>query len=283
VGVLCSLLFAAYWRGWEQARFIVILIVSLGVAIGAPPDTPTVVVLLPPIFALALGDWRWVAGVGIGVLLVLMARGGFEGEYTRIGTLGSYLPTVAAAVLGSLGYDSARIIAERNARQAEHERALAEERAQEVSRQAAELSAQNERQRELLNLVSVLETPAVSVAEGALLAPLVGNLDSRRAEQLTRRLLGTVHERRIRLVILDVAGVPLVDTAVAAAITNTVRSLRLLGCEVVITGISAHVASALTSIGVAFDELRVAASPQEALARHFGEQLQHPKHRPDQH
>lgn len=270
VGLLCAALLVLQLRGWEPARYVAIVLVSLGVLIGAPSDQVNLAVLLPPIFALALGDWRWVAGTGLAVLLGLIAKSGFTGPYLEFGSIASFVPTIGAAVIGSMAYDSSRIVAERNAQQAVAERLLAEQRSAEVSKQAEELNAQNARQRELLELVSTLETPAVSVAEGALLAPLVGSLDSRRADRLTRRLLEAVHTRRVRLVILDIAGVPLVDTAVAGALTATVRALRLLGCEVVLTGISATVATTLTTIGVSLDDLAVAASPQDALARYMG-------------
>lgn len=105
-----------------------------------------------------------------------------------------------------------------------------------------------------------------------LLAPLVGGIDSRRASKITSRLLELVYERRVNLVILDVAGVPVIDTAVANALTQTVRALRLLGCRVTLTGISSQVALTLTHIGIELHELEVAASPQEALQRWLSEQ-----------
>lgn len=276
IALLSALLFWAFRRGWGPARHIYLLIIAAGVVAGLPTSVPSVAGVLPAILALALTDWRWVAGMGVGVLAALIAKGALVAPdavnaYLTVDTLSAYLPIVGVAVMGSLALGSARKVAEQSARQAEADRALAEQRSAEAGRQAAELNAQNARQRELLDLVSTLETPAVSVAEGVLLSPLVGSLDSQRADQLTRRLLEAVHSRRIRLVILDIAGVPVVDTAVAGALTSTVRALRLLGCEVVLTGISATVATTLTTIGASLQDLSVAASPQDALARHFGQ------------
>lgn len=274
IALLSGLLFWAYRRGWQPARYIYILVITAGVLIGLPTNEPSAAAVFPAIVALALADWRWVAGMSAAVLAALITKGALltpaDNAYLTIDTLSAYLPIAGVAVMGSLALESARRAAERNARQAEAERGLAEQRSAEASRQAAELNTQNARQRELLELVSTLETPAVSVAEGVLLSPLVGSLDSRRADRLTRRLLEAVHTRRVRLVILDIAGVPLVDTAVAGALTATVRALRLLGCEVVLTGISATVATTLTAIGVSLDDLAVAASPQDALARYMG-------------
>lgn len=119
----------------------------------------------------------------------------------------------------------------------------------------------------MIDLVATLETPSVQIADGVLLAPVVGTLDSQRAQALMSRLLDAVYHQRTRLVILDVAGVPLVDTAVAQALTETVRAVRLLGCAVTVTGISAEIATTLIHLGVPLNELHTAASPQEALAQ----------------
>ena len=76
--------------------------------------------------------------------------------------------------------------------------------------------------------MSVLETPVIAIAEGVLLAPIVGHLDSRRAGQMTKRLLDAVYAQRARAVIIDIAGVPLVDTqeALQVVTTHTINHLR---------------------------------------------------------
>jgi rsbT co-antagonist protein RsbR len=267
--LLCSALLIAYWRGWEPARHIVTLIVAITVMSSLPGDVASIAAVLPAIFALALVGWRWVAGIGALMLLVLMAKSNFQGEYTTFTVLCSYLPTIGAAVMGGMALDAQRLTAEENASRAEDALALSEARANEISLQATQLNEQNERQRELLNLISSLETPAVSIAPSVLLAPLVGNLDSRRADQIVRRLLEQVHSRRVRLVILDIAGIALVDTTAAGAVSEIMRALRLLGCEVVLTGISASVAATLVTQSDHLENLAVAASPEDALSRYW--------------
>ena len=103
VGVICSLLVAAQWRGWEPARYIVTLIVAATVVGSLPADELNMAALLPAIFALALVGWRWVAGVGIAVLLVMIAKGNFQGAYIGFTALCAYLPTIGAAVMGGHG------------------------------------------------------------------------------------------------------------------------------------------------------------------------------------
>jgi anti-anti-sigma regulatory factor len=270
-----------YWRGWDGARFFATAGIALLVATALPlkQDTIYIIYIFSPLaFAVAITNTQWVAGVGLAILLILLGRdvlenGIIDGIYANIPILASYLVQVTAFAAARFALDSARIEAERNAAQAEAARAESEARAVAIEQQQRELIVQNQRQQELLELVSQLETPAVRIADGVLLAPLVGGIDSRRARKITSRLLELVYERRVNLVIIDVAGVPVIDTAVANALTQTVRALRLLGCQVILTGISSQVALTLTHIGIDLKELDVASSPQEALQRWMAAQV----------
>lgn len=266
-----------YWRGWEGARMFATAGVALVIAFALPLQQQSIVLFTPLAFAVAITNTQWVAGIGLAMMVILLGRdlladGVLNSVYADIGVFASYAVQVVAFAAARYSLDSARIEAERNAAQAQAAKAEIEERAMAIERQRQELAEQNQRQQELLELVSQLETPAVRIADGVLLAPLVGGIDSRRASKITSRLLELVHERRVNLVILDVAGVPVIDTAVANALTQTVRALRLLGCRVTLTGISAQVALTLTHIGIELHELDVASSPQEALQRWMSEQ-----------
>ncbi len=267
-----------YWRGWDGARFFATAGITLVVAAALPLTQETMVIFTPLAFAVAITNTQWVAGVGLAILVILFSRdvlenGSIDSIYANIPILASYLVQVTAFSAARFALDSARIEAERNAAQAEAARAESETRAAAIEQQRRELAEQNQRQQELLELVSQLETPAVRIADGVLLAPLVGGIDSRRAGKITSRLLELVYERRVNLVIIDVAGVPVIDTAVANALTQTVRALRLLGCQVILTGISSQVALTLTHIGIDLRELDVASSPQEALQRWMASQV----------
>jgi rsbT co-antagonist protein RsbR len=136
--------------------------------------------------------------------------------------------------------------------------------------QVAALRTQNEEQRRLLDLIATLEIPAVALADNVLLAPIVGHLDSRRAKMLTARLLEEVHQRRARLVILDITGVQGVDTMVAKALLDTAQALRLLGCQVTLSGVSASTAMTLVHQEVLLEGVRTVRSPQEALSSERG-------------
>jgi rsbT co-antagonist protein RsbR len=154
--------------------------------------------------------------------------------------------------------DAAVALADKRAAEAENARQRAEEAQSTIARQYAE-------QQRLLDLVSVLETPVIAIAEGVLLAPIVGHLDSRRAGQLTQRLLDAVYAQRARAVIIDIAGVPLVDTQVAQLLIRTAQSIRLLGSSVALTGISSETAMTLSSLGTRLEEMQTVRNPQEAI------------------
>jgi anti-anti-sigma regulatory factor len=157
--------------------------------------------------------------------------------------------------------------AEASARVAAAAQARAEEKAAALELALDQVNTQLGQQSRLLDLVATLETPAVPLAEGVLLAPIVGHLDSRRAADLTSRLLQAAGEQRTRLLILDIAGVPVIDTGVAQALVRTAQALRLLGCDVTLSGISASVAMTLTQLGVELGEIATVRSPREALVR----------------
>lgn len=150
-------------------------------------------------------------------------------------------------------------------REAEAARAQAEQRERDLATQAAELARRNAEQQRLLELVAILETPTIRLADGILLSPLVGALDERRAQTLTTRLLHDVNAQQTRRVIIDISGVATVDDQVARRLVNTTRALELLGCQVWLTGVSAGVALTLTHLGVTLEGVTIARSPQEAL------------------
>jgi len=155
--------------------------------------------------------------------------------------------------------------ATQDATRAQENARLAEARAAELERQTARLQ---ETEQMLRDLVATLETPTVEIARGVVLAPLVGQIDSRRADALLRRLLNVASARRIRLVIIDVAGVPAFDTLVAQSLLQTAQALELIGCQAAITGISPAMAQTITALGVQMDSITVARSPQDVL-RHL--------------
>jgi CheY-like chemotaxis protein/anti-anti-sigma regulatory factor len=103
--------------------------------------------------------------------------------------------------------------------------------------------------------ISELSSPVVEIWDGVLLVPLVGTLDDQRAAQMSTALLEAVRRESASVVIVDITGCTVVDTYTAAHLINTVRSVRLLGAQTIITGISAHVASDLIKLGVRLEDI----------------------------
>lgn len=95
-----------------------------------------------------------------------------------------------------------------------------------------------------------LSTPVIRVHDRVLLLPLVGAVDSHRAQQIMESVLSHVVEAQARCIIIDIAGVPVVDTRVADHLLKTAAAVRLLGAEVVLTGITAQVARTMVQLGL---------------------------------
>jgi rsbT co-antagonist protein RsbR len=94
-----------------------------------------------------------------------------------------------------------------------------------------------------------LSTPIIPITQDILVMPLVGALDSRRAADMLDRMLHRVSEERAKVMILDITGVPIVDTQVAQIFITAAQAVKLLGVDVVMTGIRPEVAQTLVSLG----------------------------------
>lgn len=95
-----------------------------------------------------------------------------------------------------------------------------------------------------------LSTPVIRVHDRVLLLPLVGTIDSYRAQQIMEAVLLRVTEEQARVVIVDIAGVPVIDTKVADHLLKTTAAVRLLGARTILTGISAQIARTIVQLGV---------------------------------
>jgi len=95
-----------------------------------------------------------------------------------------------------------------------------------------------------------LSTPVLQVRERLLILPIIGVLDSQRARQLTEQLLRGIRSTRAKVVVIDITGVPTIDSTVANHLVQTVEASRLMGASVIITGLSSEIAQTLVTIGV---------------------------------
>lgn len=163
----------------------------------------------------------------------------------------------AATALDEANRDLERRVAERTAAL---QAALAESERREAEQ--ARLLAQVEDQRLQIRAMSV---PVLPVTSGALVMPLVGSLDDERLQLVREEALAAVGRTRAKRLLLDVTGVPLIDTHVAQGLIRVVRSVRLLGAEAVLIGVRAEVAEALVSLGLDLSSLRTERDLRQAL------------------
>ncbi|MQY17306.1 STAS domain-containing protein [Nocardia macrotermitis] len=95
-----------------------------------------------------------------------------------------------------------------------------------------------------------LSTPVLQVREQLLILPIIGVLDSQRARQLTEQLLRAIRANRAKVVVIDITGVPMIDSTVANHLVQTVDASGLMGASVILTGLSSEIALALVTIGL---------------------------------
>jgi len=110
-----------------------------------------------------------------------------------------------------------------------------------------------------------LSTPVIQLYERVLLLPLIGTIDTARAMQVMESVLMRVVEKQAKVIILDIAGVPVVDTRVANHLLQTTEAVRLLGASTVLTGISPQVAQTMVQLGVDLAKMYTRASLEEGL------------------
>ena len=119
----------------------------------------------------------------------------------------------------------------------------------------ARLQAAVEEKERLLETVGELSSPVIQVWEDVLVMPLVGAIDSTRAARIMEDLLTGITKYQAEIVIIDITGVPVVDTSVANHLIRTIKAAALLGAKCVVVGISSEVAQSLINLGVDLSEV----------------------------
>lgn len=125
------------------------------------------------------------------------------------------------------------------------------------------IDAQSER-------IAELSTPLLPVADGVLVMPLVGQIDRSRADRVIDVLLRGICDWSARVAILDITGVPTADADVARALLGAAKASRLVGAQVIITGIRPHVASAIAAEEEGLQGIITCATLKQGIARALG-------------
>jgi rsbT co-antagonist protein RsbR len=110
-----------------------------------------------------------------------------------------------------------------------------------------------------------LSTPVIRVHDRVLLLPLVGAIDSVRAQQIMDTVLLRIVEEKAKCIIIDIAGVSVVDTKVADNLLKTTAAVRLLGAHTIVTGISAQVARTIVQLGVDVSTMHTRSRLQDGI------------------
>jgi DNA-binding LacI/PurR family transcriptional regulator/anti-anti-sigma regulatory factor len=168
---------------------------------------------------------------------------------------GDVYDVLRGEITGAL--QGALLLREREQAEEALERAYAEVE-QQVRERTEELQREQEEsarlQQEVIEAqkraIQELSTPIIPVMERVIVVPLIGSIDTLRARDVTRRLLAGIREHRAEAVILDITGVPMVDSGVAAYLNKTIQAARLKGARTIVTGVSDAVAETIVDLGI---------------------------------
>jgi rsbT co-antagonist protein RsbR len=114
-----------------------------------------------------------------------------------------------------------------------------------------------------------ISTPTIELWDRVLVLPVVGVIDSMRAQQMMNTMLNKIKETAAKVIILDIQGVAAVDTAVANHIIKITKATRLMGCQCIISGISPAVANAIVQLGIEMGDVKTNSTLRDALQDSF--------------
>ena len=114
-----------------------------------------------------------------------------------------------------------------------------------------------------------MSTPVTALWNDILMLPLVGIIDSRRAQEVMSSMLARIAETRSKVIILDISGVAVVDTAVANHLIKITKATALMGCSCTISGLSPAIAQTIVELGIDVGDVKTTATLRDALADAF--------------
>ncbi len=123
--------------------------------------------------------------------------------------------------------------------------------------------------RQQLSLIMEMSTPIMRLWNQILLLPLIGVIDSKRAQSIMDFTLQSIQDNNARVIVMDIQGVPNVDSAVANHILKITKATKLLGCDCLVTGISPEVSQTLVNLGIDLDSVLTRANLVDGLAYAF--------------
>ncbi|KAB8145885.1 STAS domain-containing protein [Chloroflexia bacterium SDU3-3] len=270
-GLLFTGLLLAYRANWLASIIppLTISIYTLILIFGIPADfvvnQVSLAIITPALLAAVLLDFRWILGCGLAIFLGLGLRVGWQGAIVSPTNVVIFIACLAMICVIRLVTTTALRSSQQNQRRAEEALAVAEARSREAEGANRELQQQAEAQKRMLDLIDALETPVTPIADGVLLAPILGYIDARRASHLNRRILDAVYKQRAQLIVMDLSGLTEADISVASALIQMIQSVRLLGTDVLLCGVSGSLAMAMAKMDLPIGDVQTVATPQAAL------------------
>lgn len=114
-----------------------------------------------------------------------------------------------------------------------------------------------------------MSTPVTAIWQDILMLPIVGIIDSKRSQDIMNAMLSKIGETRSKVIIMDISGVGVVDTAVANHLIKITKATKLMGCECTISGVSPAIAQTIVELGINVGEVRTTATLRDALEAAF--------------
>jgi rsbT co-antagonist protein RsbR len=196
------------------------------------------------------------------VVLLIGAIGAINTQSARYAlSQASAAQQALATANNDLSQANASLEARVDERTADLERALAD--AERIAAEQRDLLDALARQREVIREMSV---PVLPLSATTLVMPLVGALDTQRISDIQSQALAAVERSGAQHLLLDVTGLAVIDSQVAAGLVRTAKAVRLLGAWVTLVGVRPEVAQAIVGLGIELHELRTASDLGSALA-----------------
>ncbi|MGB0716019.1 MAG: PAS domain S-box protein [Phycisphaerae bacterium] len=114
-----------------------------------------------------------------------------------------------------------------------------------------------------------MSTPVTAIWRDILMLPIVGIIDSNRAHNIMNAMLTAIADTQSRVIIMDISGVAMVDTAVANHLIKITKATKLMGCDCTISGVSASIAQTMVELGIVVGDVRTTATLKDALVDAF--------------
>jgi rsbT co-antagonist protein RsbR len=265
---------AGYQKLASHLYFMSMLVVGVLVSIGyGTASNAMLVVFIPIVGAPLLLRPRWCfvyAGLALLAYLIVLFGSADYATWDAGGyALGIAVHATYYGLIGLIAFLLARSYERmldatmQHAAELERSRATLEQRVEERTREIRAAMADLQRSAETIRELSV---PVVPIGDGVLLLPLVGSIDSQRAALLLNQLLEALYRERAHAVLLDVTGVPVVDTQVARVLVQAAQAVRLLGAEPVLVGLRAEVAQTIIGLGLDLGEITALRDVRDGLA-----------------